>query len=31
LADCYNVAGGMREWVKAGYSTVKPGGITTEA
>src|SRR5713226_1756508 len=31
LTDCYNVAGGMREWVKAGYSTVKPGGITNEA
>jgi len=31
LTDCYNVAGGMREWVKAGYSTVKPGGIANEA
>ena len=31
LTDCYNVAGGMREWVKAGYSTVKPRGIANEA
>src|SRR5713101_5287845 len=31
LTDCYNVAGGMREWVKAGYSTVKPGGTTNDA
>ena len=26
ISGCYNVAGGMREWSKAGYSTVKPGG-----
>jgi len=27
----YNVAGGMREWVKAGYPTVKSGGSTNGA
>jgi hydroxyacylglutathione hydrolase len=26
ISGCHNVAGGMREWSKAGYSTVKPGG-----
>jgi hydroxyacylglutathione hydrolase len=28
MTGWYNVAGGMREWTKAGYSTVKPGGAT---
>jgi rhodanese-related sulfurtransferase len=26
MSGWYNVAGGMREWSKAGYPTVKPGG-----
>jgi hydroxyacylglutathione hydrolase len=26
MGGWYNVAGGMREWIKAGYPTVKPGG-----
>jgi rhodanese-related sulfurtransferase len=31
ISGWYNVAGGMREWSKAGYSTVKPGGSQSGA
>ncbi len=31
ISGWYNVAGGMREWSKAGYPTVKPGGSQSGA
>jgi hydroxyacylglutathione hydrolase len=31
MTGMYNVAGGMREWSKAGYPAVKPGGTPSRA
>jgi rhodanese-related sulfurtransferase len=31
MSDWYNVAGGMREWLKAGYPAVSSGGTRNPA
>jgi rhodanese-related sulfurtransferase len=31
MTDWYNVIGGMTAWQKAGYPTVKPGGVQIPA